>query len=108
MKKVSRQIRAKGARCLTIVVAESYKCREDLLKDTEFYDQHFDRISLYTSDEMDLIISDDKTLPVDNWETRKDAWLDLNVEQEFRQQRLDVDVDLADKRAIKVKIEELH
>jgi hypothetical protein len=63
---LTKQLKAKRVHCLTVVVAESYKRHTaSLAEDTIFYRQHFDRIELYPSELIHLIITNAAVKPED-------------------------------------------
>jgi len=74
LERLVRRLRNRGVKSLVAAVAETYKLHDtSLTQDTKFYSQHFDRIALYQPQAINLVVTDQKTLPED-WRTVVERW----------------------------------
>lgn len=68
-------VRARGAFCAVVAVAEGYKRLDSLLARSQFYRDHFDRVAVYPPGSVHAIVSDDDIHPRGSWSSALTACL---------------------------------
>ena len=59
---------------LVVVAAEDYKRQRKPLRESELYDDHFDRVEIYPPYEIDLIITDNEIVVADKTSFPSESW----------------------------------